>query len=212
MSIGEKIKEARRKKGYTLDELAKKVGTSKQTIFRYEADAISNIPPDKIEALAYALSTTPAYLMGWESEDGESTFLRTKGIMPLRKRRIPLLGEISCGQPVYADENRETYVSTDCDFDADFCLTAHGDSMIGARIFNGDLVFIKRQPTVENGEIAAVIIEDEATLKRVYYYPEQSKLILCPENPRYAPLSYSGAELDRIVILGKAVAFQSKIR
>ncbi|MBE6695054.1 MAG: helix-turn-helix domain-containing protein [Ruminococcaceae bacterium] len=212
LSIGAKIKRERLAKGYTLDELAKKVGTSKQTIFRYEADAISNIPPDKIEALAFALGTTPAYLMGWESEDSEEALLKRRGIMPIRKKKIPLCGEISCGQPIYAEENRETYVSTDCDFDADFCLTAHGDSMIGARIYDGDLVFIKKQPTVENGEIAVVIIEDEATLKRVYYYPEESKLILCPENPHYAPMSFSGAELDRINILGKAVAFQSKIR
>ena len=160
LSIGAKIKKERLGKGYTLDELAKKVGTSKQTIFRYEADAISNIPPDKIEALAFALGTTPAYLMGWESEDSEEALLKRRGIMPIRKKRIPLCGKIACGQPIYADEDRETY---------DFCLTANGDSMIGARIFDGDLVFIKRQPTVENGEIAVVIIEDEATLKRVYY-------------------------------------------
>ena len=212
LTIGEKIKKERLSKGYTLDELAKKVGTSKQTIFRYEADIISNIPSDKIEALAYALDTTPAYLMGWERDDATDPSCRIKGLSPIRKRRIPMCGEVACGEPIYADENRETYVSTECDFDADFCLTAHGDSMIGARIFDGDLVFIKRQPTVENGEIAVVIIEDEATLKRVYYYPEQNKLILCPENPRYAPMSFSDSELDRINILGKAVAFQSKVR
>ena len=83
--------------------------------------------------------------------------------------------------------------------------------MIGARIYDGDIVFIRRQSSVDNGEIAAVIINDEATLKRVYFYPEESKLILSPENPRYAPLVYINAELDNIKILGKAVAFQSTV-
>lgn len=216
LSIGKKIKKARLERKYTLDELAKKVGTSKQTIFRYETDAISNIPADKIELLALALGTTPSYLMGWsdgENEENASDNLwRVSNLSPIRKKKIPLCGEIACGEPIYADENREAYVSTDFDFDADFCLTAHGDSMIGARIFDGDVVFIKKQSSVENGEIAVVIIDDEATLKRVYYYPEDNMLILCPENPRYAPMSFSGEELDRINILGKAIAFQSRVR
>ena len=83
--------------------------------------------------------------------------------------------------------------------------------MTGARIFDGDLVFIRAQDAVDNGEIAAVIINDEATLKRVYFYPEEGKLILSPENPRYAPLVYVKEELDSIKILGKAVAFQSAV-
>jgi repressor LexA len=83
--------------------------------------------------------------------------------------------------------------------------------MTGARIFDGDIVFIRSQNSVDNGEIAAVIINDEATLKRVYFYPNEEKLILSPENPRYAPLVYLGAELENIKILGKAVAFQSSI-
>lgn len=83
-----------------------------------------------------------------------------------------LLGEIACGEPIWADEDRESYVMADTDIKADFCLTAKGDSMINARIYDGDVVFIKQMPMVENGEIAAVIIDNEATLKRVYYYPE----------------------------------------
>ena len=84
--------------------------------------------------------------------------------------------------------------------------------MINARIFDGDIVFIRSQNSVDNGEIAAVIINDEATLKRVYYYPNEEKLILSPENPKYAPLVYIKEELNDIKILGKAVAFQSAVR
>ena len=84
-------------------------------------------------------------------------------------------------------------------------------SIARALAYDGDIVFIRSQNAVDNGEIAAVIINDEATLKRVYYYPEQQKLILTPENPKYAPLVYVGGELESIKIIGKAVAFQSTV-
>ena len=99
----------------------------------------------------------------------------------------------------------------DMDIDADFCLTAKGDSMINARIYDGDIVFIKKMPIVDNGDIAAVIIDDEATLKRVYYYPEKNKLVLQAENPKYEPFVYLNEELEQIRILGKAVYFMSKL-
>ena len=115
------------------------------------------------------------------------------------------------GEPIYADEDKESYVMADMDINADFCLTAKGDSMINARINDGDIVFIRKMPMVNNGDIAAVIIDDEATLKRVYYYPEKNKLILSPENPEYEPLVYINEELNDIRILGKAVYFMSAL-
>lgn len=132
-------------------------------------------------------------------------------IRPIAKRRFPMLGEIACGKPVYANEDHEAYIDASADIDADFCLTAKGDSMIGARIHSGDVVFIKQMPIVENGAIAAVVIEDEATLKRWYYYPDQQKLVLNAENSAYAPLVYVGEELNTITCLGKAVCFMSNL-
>ena len=123
-----------------------------------------------------------------------------------------MLGEIACGNPIFADEDRESYVKAGTNVNADFCLTARGDSMIGARIFDGDIVFCRSQSTVENGEIAVVVIEDEATLKRVYFYPEKKKLVLQAENPKYEPFVYVGDELSEIRIMGKAIAFQSDIK
>ena len=197
----------RKEKKLTLDELAERVGTSKQTIHRYEKGIISNIPPEKIERLATVLETTPSELMGWESISAPPY----KNVIPLSTKKLPILGKISCGKPIYAQEEHESYASADSRLDADFCLRAIGDSMIGARIFDGDTVFIRSQESVDNGEIAAVIINDEATLKRVYFYPEEQKLILSPENPRYAPLVFVGSELAEIKIIGKAVAFQSAV-
>ena len=206
--VKNKITELRKSRDMTLSELAEAIGTSKQTIHRYENGIIANIPRDKILSLADALGTTPSMLMGWEEKQ---TVIPGLDGGEMRIKRLPILGEIACGEPIYAEESRESYVAADGALDADFCLRAHGDSMTGARIFDGDIVFIRSQSSVDNGEIAAVIINDEATLKRVYFYPEEEKLILSPENPKYAPLVYIKDELESIKILGKAVAFQSTV-
>ena len=184
----------------TLEELAAAIGTSKQTIHRYENGIIANIPQAKVEELATALGTTPAALMGWSGRVASG-----------EPRRLPMLGAIACGAPIFAAEEMGEFLTVGSGVDADFCLSAKGDSMVGARIYDGDIVFIKAQETVADGEIAAVIIGDEATLKRVYYYPEAEKLVLSPENPRYAPMVYIGKELEGIKIIGKAVAFQSRL-
>ena len=202
-----RLKELRKSKGMTLDELAELIGTSKQTIHRYENGIITNVPPEKVESLAVALGTTPQELMGWEDDVSASY----NNLMPMSVKQLPVLGDIACGMPIYAEQRHESFVNVADRLDADFCLKAHGDSMTGARIFDGDIVFIRSQSSVENGEIAAVIINDEATLKRVYYYPAEGKLILSPENPRYAPLVYVGRELETVKIIGKAVAFQSTV-
>ena len=202
-----RLKEIRKEKGLTLEMLAEKLGTSKQTIHRYENGVIANIPTDKIKMLSEALGVTPSTLMGWD--DGIFSY---DNIIPIEGKKLPMLGTIACGEPIYASEEYGSYISTSADIDATFCLRAQGDSMIGARIFDGDIVFIRQQDSVDNGDIAAVIINDEATLKRVYYYPDESKIVLSPENPRFAPLVYTKDELNSIKILGKAVAFQSVIR
>lgn len=205
--LSNKLKELRKEKKMTLEAVANAMGTSRQTIHRYENGTITNIPPEKVEKLAEVLGTTPAILMGWNDFDAS----KYPNISPASTTELPMLGEIACGKPIYATETHGEFAASTGNLQADFCLRAHGDSMINARIQDGDIVFIRSQGSVDNGEIAAVIIGDEATLKRVYYYPESSKVILCPENPRYAPLVYVGKELEEIKIIGKAIAFQSKI-
>lgn len=132
-------------------------------------------------------------------------------IFPITRKRFRMLGDIACGEPRYADEDHETYIEASGDIRADFCLRAKGDSMIGARIQDGDIVFIRKQPTVEDGEIAVVIIDNEATLKRVKYNKEKQQLTLFPANDKYDPLVFIGEELDQIRILGKAVCFMSNL-
>ena len=205
MTKGERIKERRRALVLTLEDVAAAPGTSRQTIQRYENGVIGNIPDERLEALARALGTTPAYLMGWDSPPPH------RDLRPIRRRAVPLLGKIACGEPIYAEEDFCGYELAGEGVDADFCLRAVGDSMIGARIHDGDIVFVRSCDTVENGEIGVVVIEDEATLKRVYYDRAGQKLVLTPENPRYAPLVFTGEELAGVKILGRAVAFQSRL-
>lgn len=172
---------------------------------------------DKLAILSEALHVNEPWLMGYDdvSQDREysleSLIENYDNIKPVTLKRFPMLGDIACGEPIFADEDKEHCIMADMDIQADFCLTAKGDSMINARINDGDIVFIKKMPIVENGEIAAVIIGDEATLKRVYYYKEQNKLVLSPENPKYPPFIYEGEELNTIRILGKAVYFMSSL-
>lgn len=143
-----------------------------------------------------------------ENSDFADTY---DNIYKISKKKLPLLGTIACGEPIFASEDRESYVMVGMDINADFCLKCKGDSMINARIYDGDIVFIRKQDIVANGEIAAIIIEDEATLKRFYYYKEQNMVILKPENSKYEDIVLMGEQLEKVKVLGKAVAFQSDV-
>lgn len=185
----------------TLDDISERTGVSISTIKDIFRGATYAPRLDTVQAIEEALELT----------SNKSVFDTYPNIRPVTRRRIPMLGEIACGKPIYANEDRESYVEVGTDLNVDFCLTARGDSMVGARIRSGDIVFCKAQDMVNNGEIAAVIIGDEVALKRVYYYPESQKLVLQAENPKYEPFVYLNEELNQIRILGKAVAFQSDI-
>ena len=208
--MAQKIKDLRLSQNLTLEQVANEVGVGKSTVRKWENGIIANMRRDKIADLAKVLHTTPAYLMGWIDEPHREITL--DNLFRIETKKFPLLGNIACGEPIFANEERELYVEAGANIQADFCLRAKGDSMIGARIYDGDIVFIKQQPMVEDGEIAAVLIEDEATLKRVQYNPEENELLLFAENPKYKTMRYTGEELNHIRILGKAVAFQSDIR
>ena len=137
-------------------------------------------------------------------------FNLSDNIIPLpNMNRVPLLGTIACGEPILARENLEGEVVILEDIKADFALRCKGDSMIDARIMDGDIVYIRQQPIVENGEIAAVLIDDEATLKRVYLSENTITLMAC--NAKYQPLVYTGSQLEEVRIIGKAVGFTSAV-
>jgi repressor LexA len=212
----DRLIEAMQARGMRAAELSKRTGLSKARISQYVNGKF--VPKsDAVLQIAEALRVSELWLLGKAPDMEPAEAARPvipcpENLSPLRLRRYPVLGEIACGLPILAVEDTEGAYVTAADTTADFCLTAKGDSMIGARILDGDEVFIQQTDVVENGEIAAVVVEGEATLKRVYYYPEEQKLVLNPENPAYKPLVFTGPELDTIHILGRAVAFQSKLR
>lgn len=186
-------------------ELARQTGISKPRLSQYK-NGVYVPKADAICAIARALGVSEAYLLGSSDASDPSS------AQNLKYKLLPVVGQIACGAPVFASEDDGGVVVTDADTDADFCLIAKGDSMKDARICNGDIVFVKKSDTVNNGEIAAVIIDDEATLKRVYFYPESNKLMLIPENTGYEPMVFVGEELEKIRIIGRAIAFKSEIR
>ena len=204
MDFGNKLRKIRQEKKMSQEELAKLLNTAKQVISRYENNQRSP-KITKVAEIADKLNIPFEVLVDKKTEINPD-------ILPIKTQKIPLLGEIACGEPIFAEEDKESYVEIGTDIKADFCLKAKGDSMINARILDGDIVFIKKQSIVNNGEIAAVIVDDSATLKRFFYNKEEKKLVLNSENPKYPPLVYVGEELEKVNILGKAIAFQSDVK
>ena len=186
--------------GITQTALADMIGESKQTIYKYESGVVSNIPSDKIEAIANALDVSPAWICGWEQ--GSETPIPS-GFDPLPDMaEIPLVGRIACGEPITAEENLEGYVSAPAMWHATFALLCRGDSM-EPTICDGDLVAIKKDVQIENGQIVAVRIGDEATLKRVYIHKDYIELR--PENPAYTSIILRKEEISEVAIEGLAV-------
>lgn len=209
-----RLKYLRENANISQQTLADKIGISKSSINMYERGE-REPGLETLEAIADFFNCDMDYLLGKSDTRNKYIASRsipsTSNIVPLpQTKAIPLLGSIACGEPILAEENIESYIKLDKDIPADFALRCKGDSMINARIFDGDIVYIRQQPDVENGEIAAVLIDNEATIKRVYKYPH--RIELRAENPTVKPFEISDEEMNTVRILGKAVAFTSIIR
>ena len=204
------IKRLRIERGITQEQLASMLKISRSTIGMYETGSRE---PDfeTCEAIADIFNVDMDYLLGRsnvERKDPVSPTPIPPGFEPLPKMvKRPLVGAIACGEPITAEENIEDYVDVPEDAQCDFCLRCKGDSMIDAGIHDGDVVYIHIQPEVENGQIAAVRIDGEATLKRVFWNEESQTLQLLAENRNFAPLVYTGQVLDTVHIEGRAVGF-----
>lgn len=211
----ERLNQALNMRKMTAAELSRRTRVPAAVISQYRSGRYEP-KQDRVDLFASVLRVNAAWLMGYDIEPENNNEISIDsmekwGIRPISTKKIPLLGNIACGEPRYADEDRSSYVEVGTDIKADFCLRAKGDSMINARINDGDIVFVRAQNAVDNGEIAVVVINDEATLKRVYFYPNNNLLVLKPENPKYAEITYSDESLNDVKILGKAIAFQSDI-
>lgn len=197
------IKRRREELKMSQTELAKKLGyKDRSTIAKIESGE-NDLTQPKISAFAEALQTTPAWLMGWE--DSTPDIFKIPGIIPVPSgKKIPVIGTIACGTPILAQENIEDYIETSPNDKATFALRCKGDSM-APRLLDGDIVLIHQQPTVENGETAAVLIGEDATLKRVYI--RDGSITLAPENLNYEPIHLTGEDMSNVSILGKVVGY-----
>lgn len=204
-TFAQRLREGLDIRSMTQSELAQRSKISKSSISRYIKGDWEG-KQGAVYALAKALSVTEAWLMGYDvpmEPDNQPTI--PAGFEPLPEMTtIPLVGSIACGTPITAEENIEARIGIPAAWNADFALTCKGDSM-APRYQDGDVVCIRCQPEVENGQIAAVRIGDEATLKR--FYQEGDTVTLVPVNPAYTPLVYRGTELSDIQIEGRVVGF-----
>lgn len=202
MNVGEYIKKLRTEAGYSQEQLGFLLGVQRAAVQKWECGKVQNLKRETIKKLADIFEVSPSSFID------SDTYPDVDNILSIPKfNRIPLLGTIACGEPILAQENIDGEVDIPEQIHADFALRCKGDSMIDARICDGDIVYIRQQPIVDNGQIAAVLIGDEATLKKVYISEGALTLMAC--NTNYAPMVFSGDKLNEIRILGKAVGFTS---
>lgn len=213
MALGERIKDLRKLNKMTQTDLANELNSrfnlnvDRVMISKWETGFQTPVMYN-ISCIAKIFGVSLDYL---SDRDNAIDIFSIPNISPIPKmKKVPRLGNIACGEPITAEQNVEGYDLIDADINCDFTLTCNGDSMINARIFDGDIVYIRQQLDVDDGEIAAVLIDNEATLKKVYKY--SNKVVLRPCNPMYEDFVYTGDELNNIRILGKAIMFKSFVR
>ena len=205
----EQILDELNSQGYSQKEIANRLGVSPGVVSGWRSGRLLSWEKYVVQ-LATMLGISPFELID-EDVPKPAPDLPAPNLSLLpRTRKVPLLGSIACGEPILAVENIEDYVSVPDNIDCQYTLICKGDSMINARIFDGDIVYIRQQDDVDDGDIAAVLIGEEATLKKVQKFP--GKVVLRPCNPMYDSMVYEGDALRDLRIIGKAVAFTSVIR
>ena len=207
MDLAEKVRKRRNELGWSQEELALKMGyKSRVSVNKIECGR--PVSQKIIYRLSQALGVTPGYLMGWEDDQPQPQPLPANSI-PVKRVQVPMLGGIAAGEPILADQQYDTYVEADADLDCTYALRVDGDSM-EPTVRYGDIVFIRQQEDVDDGRIAAVLVDDSATLKRVYHIPNGLQL-LSDNAAKYPPRAVTFEDYDCIRILGLAVAFKRSL-
>ena len=209
-NFGSILKDLRTSRGITQGELATMLEVSRSTVGMYETGGRE---PDfeTMEAIADIFNVDMDYLMGRSQVERKHPISPPRkeippGFQPLPEMaQVPLIGSIACGTPITAEQNIKSYIGVPAAWRAEFALECHGDSM-APTICDGDVVCIRSQPEVEQGQIAAVRIGEEATLKHCYY--QNGVVQLIADNPAVCPpMVYTGPDLEDIEVEGLAVGF-----
>ena len=201
----ERIHELMQQRNMSYGELAKHTNIAKSALQRYATGETAKIPLDRIELIAKALNASPAYIMGWSDSPDKSLPDDALPYNPVM-HKIPVLGVIAAGLPLYAEQNIEDYTYTELNGGAEyFALRVKGDSMTAANIPDKSLVIVRKQETVENGQIAVVMVNDEnATVKR--FRQDKNIVTLSPQSYNLEhDVQVYNLKKDRIRIVGKVV-------
>ncbi|HZK57049.1 MAG TPA: transcriptional repressor LexA [Clostridia bacterium] len=190
MKTGKRIKELRESKNMTLEELGAIIGVQKSAVQKWENGTTKNLKRSTIQKLSEIFDVNPSYLMGMSNMKNYP-----------KTTKVPLLGTIAAGTPILAEQNIEDYFNIDSRIKADFALKIKGGSMLGVGIHPGDIVFLRQQCTLENGEIGAVLIDNEATIKK--FYKDNNTVILQAENDSFKPIILTEGNVR---VLGKLIA------
>ncbi len=198
IEFGQRLHALMKEYGDTIYSLAEYLELKPSTVSRYNNGQYVPKAPT-LELICRRYGVNPNWLMGENVPKTPSAGSQT----------VPVLGDVAAGLPIWAEENYSGHVTVDPDEHVDFALRVRGDSMIGARIYNGDLVYVRRQPQVENGEIAVVLVDGEATVKRVFYYSD--RLVLRPENEAFSDMIYNKSDAHDLSVLGKVVFVKGRV-
>jgi repressor LexA len=191
-------------------ELVEKTGLGKSAISQYVSGKVTP-KQDKLYALARALNVSPTWLMGFDTPMQAGDTSKYENVFVPELKKVPMLGYAAAGQPLENLDGQDTYyVQVESDQPVDFCITVRGDSMVGAGIDDGDIVFVRQQPEIENGQIGCFEIDgNRVCLKR--FYKTGASVTLVSENPKYDPMVFSEDNCMDFKVLGLAVIKQSKI-
>lgn len=198
LSFGARLRLLMQENGDTIYTVASLLSMQASTVSRYvNGQYVPKAPT--LEILARHYGVNPVWLMG---EDVPRFSAKAENA-------VPILGDVAAGVPIWAEQNYDGLAAIDPGEHVDFALRIRGDSMQNARIYNGDLVYVRRQPAVENGEIAVVLVDGEATVKRVY--DKDDALVLRPENEAYADMVYPKNGERQISVLGKVIFVKGRV-
>lgn len=204
--FGTRLREKRKENKLTQKELADQIGAKHNSVSDWER-GYAMPDPDTIVLICEALNVSSAYLLPSRREMSSSSVSLPTGlkrISEITPQHIRLIGEVAAGEPILAEEDYEAYIDVDTPIKADYALTVRGDSMEPTYL-DGDVIYIRKRPDVDDGQIAVVLVDDSATLKHVYH--DKDGVVLTSDNPKYPPMRKTFEDHDCIKILGIVVGY-----